>query len=298
LDWRNITGYIGAIAFSPTSVWLRHDDFITGLLFNLTGYPGMIMVGVFLKPALMLIIAGVLVRYFRRSSWPLSLPFLPLIYFTLGAYAGVAVNPMNQNYFGMTFHWLLLITSLVALCGIITSFLPKHLTASFVLTGIVAVVTFFGCKFPLSIDFYREKAGADPAIFAWLQKSPSLIMEPIRKEYVKNGATKVWITAYTMINARTLEWYSLLNREPFLYKDFIESDWNAVPRSLEWADIVVVPEKGTPSLETIIPNAAMTGRIVAQLDHDPRFQLLEIIPSPHSGPGFRIYSKKHPSTSQ
>ena len=298
LDWRHITEYIGAIALSSTSVWLRHDDFVTGLLFNLTGYPGRIMLGAFLKPAVTLIIAGVLVRYFRRSSWPLSLPFLPLIYFTLGAYVGVAVNPMNQNYFGMTFHWLLLITSLVALCGIITTLLPKYLTASFVLVGIVAVVTFFGFKFPLSIDFFREKAGSDSAVFSWLQKSPELIMELIRKEYVNNGATKVWITAYTMINARTLEWYSLLNREPFLYRDFIESDWNAVPPSLEWADIVVVPEKGTPSLETIIPNAAMTERMVAQLDHDPRFRLIESIPSPHSGPGFRIYSKQSPLPSQ
>jgi len=291
LDWRHITGYIGAIAFSANSVWLRHDDFVTGLLFNLTGYPGLIMLGGFLKPTLVLIVAGLIVRYLRRLSWPTLLPLLPLIFFTVGAYAGVAINPMNQNYFGMTFHWLLLITALVALCGIVTALLPNHLATSSVVVGAMAIVAFFGFKFPLSIDFYREKAGGDPAVFAWLQKSPELVMEPIRREHAKSGATKVWLTAYTMINARTLEWYSLLKHEPLLYKDFIESDWSAVPRSLDWADIVVVPEKGTPSIESIIPNAAMTEGMVVQLDHDPRFQLIERIPSPNGKGGFRIYSK-------
>jgi hypothetical protein len=292
LDWHHITGYIGAIAFNSSSVWLRHDDFLTGLLFNLTGYPGMIMLGGFLKPSLLLIAAAVVQHVFRPQSWPLSLPLFPLIFFTLGAYAGVAVNPMNQNYFGMTFHWLLLITALVALCSLLGLLLPRHRLLITLLLGGISLVAFFGFKFPLSIDFYREKAGNDPAVFSWLGQSPNLVMEPIRRKYEDHGATKVWITAYTMINARTLEWYTLLRHEPFLYKDFIESDWKAVPRSLEWADVVIVPEKGTPSLETIIPNAAMADQMVELMDHDSRFLLLERVASPHQGPGFRIYSKK------
>jgi hypothetical protein len=298
LDWHHITGYIGNIALSKDSVWLRHDDLLSGLLFHVTGYPGRIMLGGFLRPAILCITAGMIVRLLRPRSWPDDLPLLALIYFTLGAYAGVAVNPMNQNYFGMTFHWMLLITALVALSGIVTVVFPRHLTASSVVTGGIALIAFFGFKFPLSIDFYREKAGGDPTVFTWLQKSPELVMEPIRHESAKSGATKVWITAYTMINARTLEWYSLLGREPFIYKDFIESDWKVVPTSLEWADYVIVPEPGTPSLETIIPNAAMSERMINQLNHDPSFQLLKIIPSPHSGPGFRIYAKQRPPVSQ
>jgi hypothetical protein len=297
LDWRQIISYIDAIAFSSSSVWLRHDDHISSLLFNLTGYPGTIMLGGFLKFAVVCIAGGVLVRILRPHSWPPSLPLFSLIFFTLGAYAGVAVNPMNQNYFGMTFHWLLLITALVALCGMTSIFFPTCQIPPAIVMGCVAVVAFFGYKFPLSIDFYREKAGGDPAIFSWLQSSPELIMAPIRQEHQRSGATKIWITAYTMINARTLEWYTLRHHEPFLYKDFIESDWSAVPRSLEWADIVVVPEKGTPSIETIIPNAAMADTMENRLDHDDRFQLIERLPSPHNGPGFRIYAKKNPSPS-
>ncbi len=292
LDWHHITGYIGAIAFSPSSVWLRHDSFFTGLLFNLTGYPGMIMLGGFLKPSLLLIGAALLLRFFLPHKWPAFLPLFPLLFFTMGAYAGVAINPMNQNYFGMTFHWLLLITALVSLCGL-TSLIPSaYRLPTWILLGILSVALFFGIKFPLSIDFYREKAGNDPAVFSWLQRSPELVMAPIRQEHERSGATKVWITAYTLINARTLEWYTLLHREPFLYRDFIESDWKVVPQSLDWADIVIVPEPGTPSLETIIPNAAMAAQMVKLLDQDARFQLIENISSPHSGPGFRLYARK------
>jgi 4-amino-4-deoxy-L-arabinose transferase-like glycosyltransferase len=295
LDWHHITGYIGAIAFSHSSVWLRHDSFFTGLLFNLTGYPGMIMLGGFVKPSLLLIGAAVLLRCFLPNRWPAWLPLLPLVFFTMGAYAGVTVNPMNQNYFGMTFHWLLIITALVSLCGLAALIPLAYRSPALLFLGVLSVVLFFGIKFPLSIDFYREKAGNDPDIFSWLQRSPELVMTPIRHEHERTGATKVWITAYTLINARTLEWYTLVHREPYLYRDFIENDWRAVPRSLEWADVVVVPEQGTPSLETIIPNAAMATQMVKLLDHDARFELVQCIPSPHNGPGFRIYSKKIPS---
>jgi hypothetical protein len=292
LDWHHITGYIGAIAFSPASVWLRHDDWISSLLFNLTGYPGKIMLGSFLNPSIALITAALITPIVTRTSWPATLPLRPLLFFTLGAYAGVAVNPMNQNYFGMTFQWLLLITALVALCGLMILVFPNHQRHVTILLSGVALVLFLGCKFPLSIDFYREKANGDPATFLWLQQTPELVMEPIRREQQKSGGTKVWITAYTMINARTLEWYSLLHHDPFLYKDFIESDWKVVPSSLDWADYVIVPEKGTPSLETMIPNAAMAEKMVDQLDHDTRFQLLERLSSPQNGSGFRIYAKK------
>jgi len=292
LDWHQITGYIGNIAFSPSSVWLRHDSLSTSLLFNLTGYPGKIMLGGFLKPCLAVIVAGLIVRVYRRESWPKSLPLLPMIFFTLGAYLGVAINLMNQNYFGMTFHWLFLITTLLALCGTLTVLFPRHVAPCGVLLACIAIILFFGFKFPLSIDFYKEKAGGDQAIFAWLQQIPELVMNPIRQENRDTGATKVWITAYTMINARTLEWYSLLHHEPFLYQDFIESDWRVVPQRLDWADVVVVPEKGTPSIESIIPNAVMADKMVEQLEHDNRFRLILRLPSPHNGPGFRIYAKK------
>jgi len=292
IDWHHILSYIQSIAFASSSVWLRHDDLVTNLCFYVTGYPGMIMLGGFLKPSIILIFSGVIVRILWRRSWPQSLPFFSLLYFVAGAYAGVVVNTMNQNYFGMTFHWLLLITALASLCGIITLLFETKTKSVGIGLSALASIVFFAFKFPLSIDFYQEKANGDPATFLWLQESPERVMAPIRRENQNNGATKVWIAAYTMINARTLEWYSLLHHEPFFYRDFIESDWKAVPGSLDWADIVIVPEKGTPSIETIIPNAAMTERMVAQLERDPRFQLLERIPSPHSGPGFRIYAKQ------
>lgn len=293
LDWHHITGYIGAVAFSPSSIWLRHDDLLTGLLFHVTGYPGRIMMGASLKPHLVIILLSLVVRFLRSGSWPVGVPLLSLLFFTSGAYLGLAVNPMNQNYFGMTFHWLLLITTLAALSGLITAIFSQYLPAAGMALCAFAVVVFFTFKFPLSIDFFREKAGSDSETFVWLQRSPELVLGSVRKEYKSSGATKVWITAYTMINARTLEWYSLLNREPFVFKDFFENDWQAVRQNLDWADIVVVPEKGTPSIETILPNASMAGRMVEQLDRDPRFKLLERLGSPHGGPGFRIYTKIH-----
>jgi hypothetical protein len=94
-----------------------------------------------------------------------------------------------------------------------------------------------------------------------------------------------------MINARTLEWYSLKAREPYEYRDFIESDWKAVPSSLDWADFIVAPEPGTPSLETIIPNAAMAAAIIDLISGDLRFRQISRIPSPDGRGGFCIYSK-------
>jgi len=292
LDWHHIMGYIGAVAFSPASIWLRHDDLISGLLFHVTGYPGRIMLGPSLKPHAALIAVALILRFVRSDSWPGSLPLLTLIYFTLGAYLGVAVNPMNQNYFGMTFHWLFLITTLVALTGIILTIFPKHTSTVGFMLAAMGTVAFFFLKFPLSIDFYREKANSDPETFTWLQQSPYRILGALREEHDKTGATKVWITAYTMINARTMEWYTLLERGPFEYKDFYEYDLRAVPTRLEWADVVVVPEMETPSIEHITPGAEMAESIINILDRDPRFNLYKRFGSPHNGPGFRIYVKK------
>ncbi len=291
LDWSHITGYIGNIALSKESVWLRHDDFLSGLLFHVTGYPGHIMLGRFLLPSLLLIVAALYLRLARPIKWPPDLPLLPLTFFTAGAYLGVAVNPMNQNYFGMTFHWLLLITAVVSLCGILRLLPANLLPTAGIGLGVFSLLLFFGLKLPPSIDFYREKAQGNPAIFTWLQHCPELVMEPIRKEHAHGGGTKVWITAYSMINARTLEWYSLKAREPYQHKDFIECNWKAVPPSLDWADFIVVPEPGTPSLETIVPNAAMAAVIIDLVSRDPRFRQLSRIPSPDGKGGFRIYSK-------
>jgi hypothetical protein len=291
LDWGHITGYIGNIALSKESVWLRHDDFLTGLLFHVTGYPGHIMLGWFLLPSLLLVLMALLLPLLRRKQWPTDLPLLPLIFFTAGAYLGVAVNPMNQNYFGMTFHWLLLITAANSLCGCMRLLPDKMFQAASLGIGTLSLLLFFGLKLPPSIDFYREKARGNPAIFTWLQHSPELVMAPIRVEHAHGGGTKVWITAYTMINARTLEWYSLKAREPYLYRDFIESDWNAVPASMEWADYIIAPEAGTPSLESIVPNAKMSADLIASIDKDSKFRLISRIPSPDGNGGFRIYSK-------
>ncbi len=291
LDWGHITAYIANIAFSKGSIWLRNDDFLTGILFHVNGYPGHIMLGRFLLPSLLLILAALYLRLVLPIKWPSDLPLLPLLFFSAGAYLGVAVNPMNQNYFGMTFHWLLLITAVASLCGILR-LLPANLlpTASIGL-GVLSLLLFFGLKLPPSIDFYREKAQGNPVIFTWLQHCPELVMEPIRKEHAHGGGSKVWITAYSMINARTLEWYSLKAREPYQYKDFIECNWKAVSPSLDWSDFIVVPEPGTPSLETIVPNAAMAPAIIDLISKDPRFTEISWIPSPDGRGGFRIYSK-------
>lgn len=291
LDWSHITGYIGNIALSRESVWLRHDDFLSGMLFHVTGYPGHIMLGWFLLPSLLLILAALYLRLLNSDEWPADLPLLPLLFFTLGSYLGVAVNPMNQNYFGMTFHWLLLITAAASLCGLVRLLPAKIFSPACIGIGALSLLLFFGLKLPPSIDFYREKARGNPVVFNWLQHSPELVMAPIRKEHANGGGTKVWITAYTMINARTLEWYSLKAREPYEYRDFIESDWKAVPSSFDWADFIVAPEPGTPSLETIIPNAAMAAAIIDRISQDPRFRQISRIPSPDGRGGFCIYSK-------
>ncbi len=291
LDWSHITGYIGNIALSKESIWLRHDDFLSGLLFHVTGYPGHIMLGRFFLPSLLLIVAALYLHLVRPMKWPPDLPLLPLTFFTAGAYLGVAVNPMNQNYFGMTFHWLLLITATVSLCGILRLLPESMFPSAGIGIGALSLLLFFGLKLPPSIDFYREKAQGNPLVLAWLQHSPELVMEPIRKEHAHGGGTKVWITAYSMINARTLEWYSLKAREPYQYKDFIECNWKAVPPSLDWADFIVVPEPGTPSLETIVPNAAMAAAIIDLISKDPRFTDISRIPSPDGRGGFRVYRK-------
>lgn len=296
LDWHHITGYIGNIALSKDSVWLRHDDLLTGLLFHVTGYPGRIMLGAFLVPSALLILAALFLRLIRPDKWPADLPLLTLMFFTIGAYLGVAVNPMNQNYFGMTFHWLFLITAAVALCGLLRLLPAKLQSPAAILLGLLSILLFFGLKFPLSIDFYREKAKNSTVVFGWLQHSPELVMQPIREDHAHGGGTKVWITAYSMINARTLEWYSLKARESYQYRDYIECDWKAVPASLDWADYIILIEPDTPSLETIVPNATMASSMMDSISLDSRFREIKKIPSPDGKGGFRIYAKIRPKT--
>jgi len=79
LDWRHITFYIHHNAFSSSSIWLRHDDFLTGLLFHITGYPGRIMLGHSQLPISLLIASALLLRLLRPASWPKDLPVISLI---------------------------------------------------------------------------------------------------------------------------------------------------------------------------------------------------------------------------
>jgi len=241
LNRNSVLGYITWNAFA-SDFWKQKGTLWEQVVFHLQGFPGMLHLGWMGTPMLFLAVATTLLSLFYKpflTTWKPLL--LSLAWLTFASFLGVAVNSMNQNYFGMTFHLLLIAWGCVSIAAL--SFLvPNRIVGG----AICALALLWGAskwKYPITQDYVARtiETGEQPAL-EWRQNGPRLVLDAILSKISPQNKPKIWFACYGWVDANTVTWEALkqgLNWKMWNYYERPPADPATPP---PWADVIVIPE--------------------------------------------------------
>jgi hypothetical protein len=243
LNANQIFGYIYTNAFA-SDFWKQKGTVMDQLLFHLFGFAGQFQLGAFTWPLLSLnAIGGILIVIFgKRLDLRLQGYYWSMLFLCIMAYAGVAINSINQNYFGMTFD-LLLAGSALLLLGIIAKAMPGY--SGVIVCLLVAALSLSAWRVPMTQDYVaRTRAvGGEPAL-DWRRTGPEKVFRLVRSAWHQDSSPKIWVGAYGWVDGNTVTWESVKSGLPWKM-------WNYYARQPEngllypqWADILIIPEPG------------------------------------------------------
>ena len=245
LNANEIFVYIHSNAFTK-NVWTQTGTFADQLLFHLTGYAGQFELGAFTWPLIAIMILGAagslvfkkkLNRELQRYLWS-------AIFLTVMAYAGVAINSIDQPYFGMTFDLLLGASAAIAVATL-SDLLPRYLADA--VCVLIAALSLMAWRVPLSQDYLaRTRAAGGDAALEWRRTGPQKVFQLVRSAWHQDGPPKIWVSAYGWVDGNTITWEALKNGLPWKMWTFFSrvqnpSKEHPIP---EWPDIYIVSEPG------------------------------------------------------
>ena len=243
LNSRGIFAYIYHNAF-VSDVWKQKGTITEQLVFHLFGFAGKLQLGNFVCPLIgVTLIGGIGILIFRRKcNQNLVKYFWSLVFLTVIAYAGVAINSMNNNYFGMTFD-LLLGGSAILVVAILADAMPRSI--GYALCVMVAISSLMASRVPISQDYVeRTKALGGDAALKWRREGAVKVFELIRKAWRKDTKPEIWVGAYGWVDGMTLEWEALKNGLPWKMWNYYEREPEPGRFYPELADILIIPESG------------------------------------------------------
>lgn len=290
LNWDRISGYILDVAFK--SDYYKQSGALTAqLLYHFLGFPGRLQLGVYAWPLLIITLAANLMAAVASGSvrsalrWRLHCcSFLALV-----AYAGVAVNAMVQNYFGMTFHLLLVASALLGI-AYLAERMPRRAGDLLCVAAVVAAV--IGWQVPISQDYLEETlsvGGADAV--SWRREAPARVFEAIRPYWWRDGSPPVvWVATYGWTDGNTLSWEAVQRELHWKIWNYYEMPPAAGTLFPAEAEILVVPEPGVMGSIDLPCNQSLP-EVRRALDADGSTRLIAEVADPR-GKAFRIYRRE------
>jgi hypothetical protein len=298
LNANEIFVYIHSNAFTK-NVWTQTGTFTDQLLFHLTGYAGQFELGIFTWPLIAITIFGAVGSLVFRDKLNRELQkyLWSAIFLTVTAYAGVAINSIDQPYFGMTFDLFLGASAAIAVATL-SDLPPLYLGDA--ICVIIAGVALLAWRVPISQDYLaRTKAVGGDAALEWRRTGPEKVFQLVRSAWHRDGRPKVWVSAYGWVDGNTITWEALKNGLPWKMWTFFSrvqnpSKEHPIP---EWPDIYIVSEPGMMGTVDLpwgkgIPSAAVTAA------KDKTLELVGTISDPNSKVISVYLKKKNPDLSK
>lgn len=292
-NWKPIFGYIFNIAFQ-SDYYKQGGNIGDQLLFHVLGFPGQLQLGSLAWPLLgvalganltALLRSGAADRTLRRNLFCCS--FLACV-----AYAGVAVNAMNQNYFGMTFQFLLSASALLGIAYLAEQLprIPGHGVC-----WLAAAAALAQWQIPITQNYVERTEAVDPKnALAWRREGPARVLDAIRPYWRADSPPTVWVAAYGWTDGNTIGWEAVQRDLPWKlwnYYDLPPVAGELVPAA---AEILIVPEPGLMGTFDVPCNEALPA-IRRWLDEAANTRLVALVADPN-GKAIRIYRRVHRET--
>jgi hypothetical protein len=291
LNANEIFVYIHSNAFTK-NFWSQTGTFGDQLLFHLTGYAGKFELGIFTWPLIAITILGSLgsLVYKDKLTPELQKYLWSSIFLTMMAYAGVAINSIDQPYFGMTFDLLLGVSAALAI-AILADVFPRHFGDS--ICVFILVLCLMSWRVPISQDYMaRTKAVNGDAAVEWRRKGPEEVFQLVRSAWRKDARPKIWVGAFGWVDGNTITWEALKAGVPWKMWTYFSrlqnpSDEHPLP---DWPDIFIIPQEGL--MGTIqLPMTKLIPSMNAVAAKNPSLRLVGSVTDP-KGKLVSVYIRK------
>jgi hypothetical protein len=288
LNANQIFGYIYTNAFA-SDFWKQKGTLFDQLLFHLFGFAGRFQLGVFTQPLLGLLLLGfTLGLVFRKKLNPSLLRyFCSMIFLTVMAYAGVAINSINQNYFGMTFD-LLLAASAVLVLAMISLAMARPWGD--LLCCVVAISALLAWRVPMTQDYVeRTRVVGGDAALNWRRKGPAQVFSLVKKSWVGKTTPKIWFGAYGWVDGNTITWEAVKVGVPWKIWNYYARQPAIGALYPQWPDVLIIPDPGV--IGTIdLPLNKSIDAMASAVSRDPAFHRVGQILDPN-GKRICVYLK-------
>ena len=286
LNAQQIFGYILTNAFA-SDFWKQDGTFADQLAFHYWGFPGVFQLGGFRHPVVVIALIGLIWTFVVRRPSTLRVYLWSCLFLAACAYAGVAINSINQNHFSMTFH-LLLGASAVLSIALIAEAMPKW--PGNILCGAVAAMAIFFWEVPITQNYAERtrEVGGDAAL-EWRRNGPRQVFELVREGWDKPDPPQAWAGAYGWVDGNTITWEAVRDGLPWKVWNYYSRGPEAEKLYPGWAEILVIPELGVMGtidlpLNTTIPAMSQTA------SEDPDLRLIGSVADP-LGNQIRVYRR-------
>jgi hypothetical protein len=201
---------------------------------------------------------------------------------------------MNQNYFGMTFQFLLSASALLGVAYLADRLppIPGH-----ALCWLVAAATLAQWRIPITQNYVERTEAVDPKnALAWRREGPARVLDAIRPYWSADSPPTVWVAAYGWTDGNTIGWEAVQRDLPWKlwnYYDLPPGASELVPAA---ADILIVPEPGVMGTFDVPCNEYLPA-IRRFLDEDPKTRMIAAVADPMGRP-LRIYYRPRRPASQ
>ncbi len=286
LNAQQIFGYILTNAFA-SDFWKQKGTFLDQLAFHYWGFPGVFQLGIFRYPIVLIAVIGLIWTFIFRRPSPLRAYLWSFAFLAMCAYAGVAINSINQNHFSMTFH-LLLGASAVLSIALVAESLPRW--PGHVVCGAAAALAIFFWDVPVTQNYVERtrEVGGDAAL-EWRREGPRQVFDLVRAGWDKSEPPQAWAGAYGWIDGNTITWEAITDGLPWKVWNYYSRQPESGNLYPDWAEILVIPEPGVMGtidlpLNTTIPEMNRTAA------EDPALQLVGAVADP-AGKEIRVYRR-------
>jgi len=276
--WHKLLNYIRGVMFSDkTKIWTSatKGTFTHQALYYLTGEGGKQMLGVHLWILGAWIVVGFL--FLPRVTRNSRLRWGALMALILISYIFFSTNPAKGPHWGLAFHILMVFAALASFQTVLDwivfrrfpSILQYLAATSLLLPGLYFLQPWYAV---------RGSAGNPYTAFLW--DAHTRILDVVANQKMSSPVI-TYITSIGDLNQDSLHWMAIkrgINAD-FPESDPISDDAAYQMRTIEQADVLVVPERDTPGIYSYLPGSRTPTQIFEMLGHDPRYSLVEKIPA-------------------